>query len=152
MAVSKQDSDIPATTIVIFGATGDLAKKKLLPALIELNKAGNLPGIFRIVGFSRDELSHDAYQIMMREAVLQEKVSKDDQLTNFFEQWSFQQGQFEDIAAYEKLSVYLSKLDKELGVHTNKLFYLAVPTRFYECIFKNLLDSGLSKTTNVKIA
>lgn len=131
-------------TFIIFGATGDLAQKKLLPALMDLYCRDLLPKTFKIIGFSRKDLSDDNY----REFVLNSingrvhnhpQESVDDFLSNIH----YKQGDINNIDDYQSLSSYLNKIDEDNGDCSNKLFHLAVPPNLYENIFKNLSDSGL---------
>ncbi|MCH7597566.1 glucose-6-phosphate dehydrogenase [Patescibacteria group bacterium] len=133
------------TTIVIFGATGDLNRKKLMPALFDLYTKSLLPKQFRIVGFSRQKLTHDAYRSFVRNVIEQKghKHSSRD-VDIFLDHLFYCPGLFEDAASYGNLSKFLYEQDEKLGQCSCKLFYLAVPPNFYDTIFQNVADSGLS--------
>ena len=125
------------TTLVIFGATGDLAKRKLFYALFSLFKQGMLPKKFKIVGFAKSELSDEDFQ----KFALRSSKSKDKALVK---NATFQSGLFEDLEAYKKLGEILLETDKQFNTCSNKLFYLAVAPKYYKTIFENLARSGLT--------
>src|SRR5947209_4250773 len=120
--------------IVIFGASGDLTKRKLVPALYRLVQERLLPAEFAIVGLARTPLSDDEFRANMKTAVAE--FSETDQVDE--EVWtSFARGLFyitADIGNpddYTKLSGLLDRVDGERGTGGNRLFYLSVAPRFY---------------------
>jgi len=133
------------TTFVIFGATGDLSKRKLIPALLDLYLKGLLPKIFRVVGFSRSSFSHDAFREFMRGAIIRKAHGhKKKDIEKFLQNVFFVKGDFKKARSYQDLAESLIALDQDSGRCSNKLFYLAVPPGLYEVIFQNLAHSGLS--------
>jgi len=139
------DANIP-TNFVAFGATGDLMRRKVIPSLYYLHTRGNLPDRFRVVGFSRRDWSHDEFRRYIHEVVedhtgvpLPEEV-----IRPFLQLFFFQKGTFEDAESYRALKTFFDQSDKEWGVCSSRLFYLAVAPEFYEGILKNLSDSGLT--------
>ncbi|MBI3255988.1 MAG: glucose-6-phosphate dehydrogenase, partial [Candidatus Andersenbacteria bacterium] len=129
------------TILAIFGATGDLTSRKLVPALWNLFDKGLLPQQLIIVGFARQDLSHEVFRGLVAKMVGPHKGKKvEDFLGRFF----YQRGQFEDKTGYDALAKFLGKQDNEWKTCANKLFYLAVPPQFYKTIFQNLADSGLT--------
>jgi len=135
------------TTFIIFGVTGDLARRKLLPALFDLSRKNTLPRPFRLVGFARADHTHGQFQEFVRES-LAEQYGKEDiaaDCDEFLADARYQQGEFEDPASYEHLAELLIELDGHDSKEcSNKLFYLAASPRFYKPIFQNLADSGLT--------
>lgn len=127
-----------STVLVIFGATGDLTRRKLMPALLNLYNNNFLPRLFRIIGFARRDLSNNDFVEMMEKAVSSKKGWK-----KFSQMLFYQQGTFEEESGYKKLAKQLEKVDKEWKGCTNSLFYLAVPPKYYNDIFENLSSSGL---------
>lgn len=126
------------TTIVIFGATGDLARRKLLPSLWHLFRANLLPAEVSVVGMSRDDMSDDDYRKFVHQVVPEASEQ-------FLQALHFQPGEFSENETYKKLATELAQLDeKSFSVCSNKLFYLAVPPTTYDVIFENLAKSGLS--------
>jgi glucose-6-phosphate 1-dehydrogenase len=131
------------TTIVICGITGDLAQKKIVPALFDLHKNGKLGENFRLVGFSRREMTSAEIQTFV-ETILSEHNLDCPSVEDFIKKVSYVSGQFDDKNSYQKLSRHLAELDKERGTCSNKLFYFAVPPTLYETLAVQISDSGLS--------
>lgn len=133
-------------TFVIFGVTGDLSRKKLLPALFDLYAKRMLPQAFRIVGFSRKELGDDEFRHIAREAIsAMKRAYAPEVLEEFLQHLSYRQGIFEDAVAYERLAEFLVEMDgREYSGCSHKLFYLATPPMLYETLLKNLAASGLT--------
>lgn len=134
--------------MVIFGATGDLTARKLMPALYSLFSQGILSEKFFIVGVSRRGFSHEEFREMMRKAV-KSKASGNGQQA--IEKWKifekniyYQQGLFEDKNTYGQLINLLSGFDKEIGACITRFFYLATPPENYSVILKHLDGSKLA--------
>lgn len=128
-----------STTIVIFGITGDLAQKKIIPALFDMFSSGRISKDTRIVGFSRREM--DDLEIRRYVSSL---FPDDWDGKNFLEIISYVSGQFDDLESYRRLSEHLLKLDDDRKSCSNKLLYLSVPPTLYEMIARHIADSGLS--------
>lgn len=140
------------TILVVFGATGNLMAKKIIPALFHLFKKEMLPDKFRVVGIARRLLSSGQFQKRVVEIIsghLRNR-SKSKSLDKFLKLFSYERGFFEGRKDYQALANILGEIDGDLGVCTNKLFYLAVPPNLYETIFKNLATSGLTKPCGPK--
>ena len=140
----KYDVSQPLT-IVVFGVTGDLSRKKLLPALMDLFQTGEcLPENTRIVGFARKEQTDDEFRSYVR-GVLDEKGHNHDSdaIERFVSSIRYCAGDFSQTDAYAHLAEFLYTLDKEQGGCSNKLYYLAVPPSLYGGIFESLASSGL---------
>ena len=118
-------------TIVIFGASGDLAKRKLLPALYHLQAGGYLPERYAVVGFSRTTLSDDAYRESMLAALreqVQEAVAADHPIIQALH---YQPGDADNPATFHALKTRLDAIERERGLPGNRLFYLSVaPSSF----------------------
>ncbi|PIT92215.1 MAG: glucose-6-phosphate dehydrogenase [Candidatus Harrisonbacteria bacterium CG10_big_fil_rev_8_21_14_0_10_42_17] len=133
------------TILVIFGITGDLSRRKLLPALFDLFSGGFLPERFKLVGFARSTYSDEEFRTFVRDALQEQNHNhSEDQLNAFLGTIHYTQGLFDNLEAYQQLSKRLGTIDDTLGQCTNKLFYLAVPPKFYEELFEHLADSGLT--------
>lgn len=139
-----QTKNIP-TIIVIFGITGDLVKKKIMPALFSLFINNQLPTTFKIVGFSRQDISPKDFEKYLFETSAQYKDANIKTRKAFCKLFSYHSGVFENLADFEDLENHLRKIDDDWGICANKLFYLAVPPNLYEAIFKNLAASELTK-------
>ncbi|PIP73676.1 MAG: glucose-6-phosphate dehydrogenase [Candidatus Lloydbacteria bacterium CG22_combo_CG10-13_8_21_14_all_47_15] len=136
---------IEPTILIIFGGTGDLARRKIIPALLDLFVKDMLPKQFRVVGFSRRSFSDQEYRAFMREAIgKKEHGHSEEMVDSFLKMVSYTAGAFDRPLDYKTLSEALIAVDTTLGQCTNKLFYLAVPPDFYDVIFDNLANSGLT--------
>lgn len=134
---------VAPTVFVIFGATGDLAKRKLLASLFRLYAHGRLPEPFRVVGFARGELSTAEFRDFVHEIIAAQE--SDPVREKFLQTLTYQQGLFEEGRAYLQLSEELIRIENtEFKQCSNKLFYLAAHPRYYDAIFKNLAHSGLT--------
>lgn len=137
-------NNIP-TILVIFGATGDLMVKKIVPALFHLYIKNKLPKMFRIIGFARRPLTHEEFKQHVSSILTKHHVDPDDpRVKDFFKYFFYHQGKFENIDDYNNLAKSVGRTDGEWKVCANKLFYLATPPQYNESIFKNLHDSGLT--------
>ncbi len=148
--MAAPEKNIP-TIFVAFGATGDLMRRKVLPALLYAYKNKELPSMFRVIGFSRREWSDEEFQGYVR-GVLEEhadKSMKDAELEPFLKLFKFQKGTFEDAGSYQELKKTFDVCDAQWGVCSNKLFYLSVPPEHYETILRHLSDSGLTDPCDV---
>lgn len=132
--------------LVIFGATGDLTARKLMPALYNLSREGQLPPQFVCVGFARRPKSHDDFRKEMLEAINQFSRVKpvDASLWNTFkEQIFYHQAEFHEEGGYEKLKTFLNELDSRFGTKGNRLFYLSTQPSFFPLVCEKLHSSGL---------
>jgi len=114
-----------AATIIILGATGDLARKKLFPALFGLYKNTKLPKNIKIVGFSRRNFTNSDFRNFLIENVTPFKDSNE-KIQSFLNLIEYSEGKFDDPASYEALIGLLQKIDTEFGNCSDKLFHLAV--------------------------
>src|SRR5437870_992621 len=120
-----EDRTGDACSVVIFGASGDLTKRKLMPALYNLAVSRALPGGFAVVGVARRERSNDAFRAEMKAGVgsFSRRKPIDPSVWGDFERGiSYVQGTFEDPKTYEKLRAHLDEIDKERGTRENRLY------------------------------
>jgi len=140
-------SDEPFT-LVIFGASGDLTRRKLVPALWSLYAGRTLPEPFAIIGSARSEVTDDAFRQRMREAV-REFARVKPPSTNVWDRFaaslSYVSGDPADPALYAPLDRAIRDIEKTRPGATNRLFYLATPPSLYETIVENLGTSGLAR-------
>jgi glucose-6-phosphate 1-dehydrogenase len=145
----KRASDAPAlhpTIFVIFGITGDLAARKLLPALLALFSKKLLPPRFAIVGFSRRYFSREEFRELIRSRLnIKPGQFKEEDIKHFLDHISYEQGNFDSPPAYARLSERLANIDNGWGQCSNKLFHLSVPPNLYEGILTNLASSRLTE-------
>lgn len=127
--------------LIIFGATGDLTSRKLLPAIYNLKREGQLPTNFACVGFARREKSHDDFRSEMKEAInsfSRVKPIEEELWNNFSQQIYYHISEFDDDQGYESLKTFLEDLDKKLGTKGNRVFYLSTQPSFFPKIIEKL--------------
>jgi glucose-6-phosphate 1-dehydrogenase len=131
-------------TFVIFGASGDLTSRKLVPALYRLARKGRLPDDTRLVGFSRSEFTHDQWRSDLAKSTAK-NVGKDfdPQLWKKFAQHIYYQpGDITEAKDFDRLAKFLDEVEKPAG--GTRVYYLAVAPRFYEPAIEQLGKSGLA--------
>jgi len=135
------------SVLVVFGATGDLTSRKIVPAIYNLRRSGLLPAETTVLGFSRRPLSDDDFRALMSESCANfSRVKVEPGLWHDFAEGVFyQQGDFSDRAAYRDLAERLEQIDAARGARGNRLFYLATPPSAYEEIVANLGRVGLHR-------
>jgi len=131
------------TQIVLLGATGDLAKKKLIRSLFDLHVRGTLPRHLHIVAFSRNELTSESYRSFAREHLGPSAQHHQDSVEPFLALFEYVSGTFDDAAAFVRIKDHLNAYDETIGMCTSKLFYLAVPPSFYDVIFERIAHAKL---------
>ncbi len=136
--------------MVIFGASGDLTKRKLIPALYNLAKENLLPSNFALVGFARNEFSTEEFRKILNEDIkLYATSDVDPELWKWFEeQIYYMSGDFADPAAYQKLKAFLAELDTKHGTGGNYFNYLATSPNFFATIVQQLGAGGLTTEEN----
>jgi glucose-6-phosphate 1-dehydrogenase len=135
-------------TVVIFGATGDLTHRKLVPALYNLQRERLLPPGFSVVGFARRDWSDDFFRGSLLDDARQHSRSgvQDALWSSFAEGISYVQSSFDDPAGYATLAQKLQELDEGRGTSGNRLFYLATPPENYATIIQQLGAAGLNRS------
>ncbi len=131
--------------MVVFGATGDLTHRKILPALYNLRRVGLLPAETTILGFARRPLTDEQFRADLKEAVARfSRVPLQDALwADFAAGIFYQQGEFHDPDAYRRLSQRLDELSVARGTRDNRLFYLATPPSLGPTIIDQLGRASL---------
>jgi glucose-6-phosphate 1-dehydrogenase len=145
-----QDGYLPdPCAIVIFGATGDLSQRKLLPTLAHLIHAHPLPESFCIVAFARRHLTDDQWRAMALDSInqfLPEEDKLDEAAQQAFAQRLFYcEANIDDPQGYQKLADLLAKLDREKDTQGNRLFYLSMPPDLDPVIISHLGQSGFAR-------
>ncbi|MCB9805537.1 glucose-6-phosphate dehydrogenase [Candidatus Nomurabacteria bacterium] len=133
-----------SVTIVVFGGTGDLVQKKLMSALFDLYNNEIFSDDFRIVAFSRKQMSHEEYRQFARNILDQKGVCGGKDCDGFLEKIFYCSGDLNNQESYLTLSNFINELDKTDNLCSNKLFYLAIPPNLYESVFNNLASSGMT--------
>src|SRR5580698_3419412 len=118
--------------VVIFGASGDLTKRKLLPALFHLEQGGLLPKEFSIVGVARRDLK-STFAPDMKDGILKYGGGEknDSKIDEFIDKVDYHEMNFDDDKGYEELKSLLASIDKKRGTQGNRLFYLAVAPEYF---------------------
>jgi glucose-6-phosphate 1-dehydrogenase len=131
---------------VIFGASGDLTRRKLLPALYNLGLSRLLPAGMSIVGFALTELAEDEFRRNMHDAVAEFSRRKpiDEALwADFASRLYYVSGKFEDPANFTRLREKLEQIDRTNGTRGNRIYYLAIPPSAFSGVIDNLAKAGL---------
>ena len=135
------------TTLVIFGATGDLAQRKLLPALYNLAHEGSLPERFNLVGLSRGEQSDEEFRDFARTSI--EKYSRttpnEEVLDALLSGVRYVAGSFDEPEAYERLTEAVEAFDQEADFPFNRVFYLSTAPEFFPVIVRALGHARLDR-------
>ncbi|HET6280280.1 MAG TPA: glucose-6-phosphate dehydrogenase, partial [Polyangia bacterium] len=134
------------TTMVIFGASGDLTKRKLLPALYSLTRERLLPGRFAVVGYARRPMDDDAFREEMRrgcEEFARRRPIDPELWATFARNIFYQEGTYDDPASFVALKQRLGEVERALGLPGNRVFYLSTPPSSFATVVRNLGVSGL---------
>lgn len=134
LRVGLQQDRVPEPQIlIIFGASGDLTQRKLVPALYQMKRERRLPPEFTIVGVARREWSHDFFREHMREGVEEFGSGLGSELLweEFARGLFYCPGDIDNPDSYQKLKAFLSELDQQRGTRGNRVFYLSVAPKFF---------------------
>jgi glucose-6-phosphate 1-dehydrogenase len=133
--------------LVIFGASGDLTGRKLLPAIYNLVQANLAPAAFCVVGFARNQMDDDGFRALLRDSVAHssEVRERDERaLADLLARSFYVTGDFADPSAFARLRATLVRNDQQLGTHGNRIYYIATPASLFGGIVKQLHDAGLT--------
>jgi glucose-6-phosphate 1-dehydrogenase len=139
-------------SIIMFGASGDLAKRKLMPALYDLAFHACLAPRFRLVGFARTKMNDEDFRKGAGESLPkgQEEGADEAKKSEFLKNLQYFSGNYDDPDAFQKLSKRLDEIDSEGGLGGNRLFYLATPPEVYQHVVEQLKKANLNKPKNAK--
>jgi glucose-6-phosphate 1-dehydrogenase len=139
-------------TFVLFGATGDLAQRKLYPALYNLFLEGKMPSAISIVGLGRRDISDEMFQSKVEQALRTYSRSsiQTSGLEEFLTKFRYCKFDVTDKASYQNLHELIQNRESELGIPENRLFYLSVAPNLVDVITSNLNSSGISRTKGWK--
>ena len=147
----KRDKRMPRIPgpcgVVIFGVTGDLARKKVMPAIYDLANRGLLPASFALVGFARRDWTDEDFGKLVSESVREHARTpyRQEVWDRLAEGIRFVQGTFDDEKSFERLAETLQKLDAERGIGGNHAFYLSIPPKAFQQVCEQLQESGLAR-------
>jgi glucose-6-phosphate 1-dehydrogenase len=153
-AIDEHGQQPTPCVMVIFGASGDLTKRKLIPALYNLAKDKLLPPQFAVIGFSFDSITTEAFRAQLTKDI---KEFADEPIDGhlwdwFLERMYYVQGDFQDTAAYERLKAQIAAAEKAHSTQGNRFFYLAVAPKFFAPVAKQLGQAGLTQEEDGKWA
>src|SRR5881396_2913738 len=134
--------------VVIFGASGDLTKRKLVPALYRLTQERLLPAEFAIIGFARSPMTHEEFRAKMKDAILtySEAKSIDEAVWESFAKGIFYvSGDVNDPESYKRIRELLNQVDRERGTCGNRVFYLSTSPSLYAEAIEQLGAADLAK-------
>jgi glucose-6-phosphate 1-dehydrogenase len=131
--------------LVIFGASGDLTQRKLVPAIYHLKQERRLPAELTIVGVARRDWSHEFFRDHMRQGVeeFSDGIQSEDLWKDFAEGLFYCSGDIDNPASYEKLRQFLGELDGRRGTFGNRTFYLSVSPNFFVEAIRQLGAAGM---------
>jgi glucose-6-phosphate 1-dehydrogenase len=135
---------------VIFGASGDLTRRKLLPALYNLAESQHLPEEFAVLGVARPQIDVAAFRAQMRERVhaAEDEPLDADKWKRIEERLYYLSGEFDDPATYDGLKAQLAEIEAKHHTPPNYLFYLAVPPDLFGTVARRLAEAGLTAQDN----
>jgi glucose-6-phosphate 1-dehydrogenase len=151
LRIGLQQERIPEPAImVIFGASGDLTQRKLVPALYQLKREHRLPGELTIVGVARRDWSHEYFREIMREGVedYSTGIGNEELWKDFSQGLYYCSGNMDQEESYQKLKAFLSELDGKRGTRGNRVFYLAVSPKFFPVAIQQLGSAGMLQDPN----
>ncbi|NDV79840.1 glucose-6-phosphate dehydrogenase [Dysgonomonas sp. 511] len=146
-----KSKDIKDLALIIFGASGDLTYRKLIPAVFDLYKQKSLPANFAVLGVARTSFTDDSFREKMKEGIRQFATAKDaldGELNEFCQKLHYLSINTEKEGDYAKVKERLDKLDKEADTGGNYIFYLSTPPSLYPLIPKYLASQGLNRQGN----
>lgn len=141
----QQERTADPAIIVIFGASGDLTVRKLIPAIYQIRRERRLPSEMTIVGVARRDWTHDYFRQHLKEGVEEfgNGVGNEELWKDFANGIFYCSGNMDEEASYEKLKNFLADLDGKRGTRGNRIFYLAVSPKFFKPALKRLGKAGM---------
>jgi glucose-6-phosphate 1-dehydrogenase len=140
------ETPAPPTALVVFGASGDLVFRKLLPSLAEIQQRGLLSEPFCLIGCGRTEYSDEQFRQLVRQAIQESAAGATaETIASFIEKVYYATGDYSDPAFYERIKARLNAVKSRHGVTGCDIFYMAVPPMLYGEIADRLGEAGLSR-------
>ena len=146
------DSTMQDMSFILFGATGDLAKRKLFPALYNLFLDGKMPDSISIIGLGRKNYSDEQFQSKVEESLqtYSRRTVQNSGLQEFLTKFRYCVFDATDKESYQSLYTLIKSRETELDIPENRLFYLSVAPKLIDVISANLNSSGISQTKGWK--
>jgi glucose-6-phosphate 1-dehydrogenase len=132
-------------TIVIFGASGDLAARKLIPSLFNLFRIGGLPDPFRVVGCARTEMQDDEFRSKLLASAEPYSEVDDSHWERFASMVHYRPLDYTQPSSFDDLAAFLRRLDDRARTGGNRIFYLAIPPVLYEVVARRIGGAGLAE-------
>jgi glucose-6-phosphate 1-dehydrogenase len=141
------------TTLIIFGGTGDLAQRKLLPAVYNLAHEGALPERFNLIGTARRDMPDEDFRNFARESIQRySRTHPDDKvLSSLLGRMHYVGAPFDDPKGYDEIARLAGEMDDEAGIPFNRVFYLATAPGFFETIAESLGAHGLDQRESAEV-
>ncbi len=146
LTVGLERLPVHPTSLVIFGATGDLAHRKLLPALYNLAHEGQLPERFEMIGVGRRDKEHSEFRDTLTDSVRRYSRRRPEEhvLTGLIDDTRYVQGSFDDDEVYAQLGATLAEFDEQAGRPLDRVFYLSTAPEYFPLIAQKLGAAGLN--------
>ncbi len=153
LAEALEHTPVDPTTMVIFGATGDLAHRKLLPAVYNLAHEGALPERFNLIGFAFEDYDDDSFRTLMRQAVEEHsrRAPKPEVLEALLHRTRYVSGKFDETADFQTLANLLGELDLYADEPLHHMFYLATSPTFFGTVIRQLGEVGLEDKADTSV-
>jgi glucose-6-phosphate 1-dehydrogenase len=153
LAEGLERQPVHPTTVVIFGGTGDLAHRKLLPAFYNLAHEGALPERFNLIAVSRSDIPHGDYREMAEKSIEEHSRRQPDPqvLEKLLEQVFYVPGTFDDDSVFDRLEQELAARDEDAGIIYNRVFYLSTAPSFFALIVEKLGQHGLDRVKGADV-
>jgi len=153
LAAGLERLPLAPTALVIFGATGDLARRKLLPALYNLAHDGALPERFHLIGVARREKAHEHYRAECEEAIraFSRRAPDPEVLSAFLKTAHYVPGTFDDKHVYSRLAELLGRYDEQAGEPLARAYYLSTAPSFFPVIVEALGAEGLAEQSEAPV-
>lgn len=139
--------------LVLFGSTGDLAKRKLFPAIFALHQDGLLNERFAVIGLGRSEMEQGEFQERLRKSIKEYSrlpIPNDSEWQEFASHFTYKSVDVHDVSAYAELRKEMESIEQRRGTAGNRLFYLSIGPDLFGAVSKNLKEAGLTETTGWK--
>ena len=139
----RQERSPDPLILTIFGASGDLTQRKLVPAIYQMKREHRLPSELTVVGFARRDWSHDHFRDQMRQGIEEfaDGIGSEELWNEFAKGLFYFSGDMDNPDSYNRLKAFLAELDEQRGTRGNRVFYLAVSPKFFPPGFNRLLPN-----------
>jgi glucose-6-phosphate 1-dehydrogenase len=146
-------SPVHPTTLIIFGGTGDLSQRKLLPAVYNLAHEGALPERFNLIGTARRDMPDEDFRNFARESITKysRRHPDDKVLSSLLSRIRYVGAPFDDPKGYDEIARHAGEMDDEAGIPFNRIFYLATAPGFFETIAEALGAHGLDQRESAEV-